>query len=53
MVAEDNILNYSELPAHALVINSVTDPDVEMGVLETISKFLKRQPNIPFINDPP
>jgi glutathione synthase/RimK-type ligase-like ATP-grasp enzyme len=52
MVAEDNILNYSELPAHALVINSVTDPDVEMGVLETISKFLKRQPNIPFINDP-
>jgi carbamoylphosphate synthase large subunit len=52
MVGEDNILNYSELPAHALVINSVTDPDVEMGVLETISKFLKRQPNIPFINDP-
>jgi len=52
MVLDDNLLKFADLPGHALIINSITDPDVEPNALTTASRYFKARPDVPFINDP-
>ena len=51
-VLDGNLLRYDGIPEHDLIVNSISDPDVERESLKTLAEYLIANPRVPVINDP-
>ncbi len=51
-IAGDNILRPGVVPEHALMINTIADPDLEIATLKTLALHLERTPGANVINHP-
>ena len=51
-VLDGNMLRYDGPPEHDLIVNSISDPDVEHQSLDTLAEYLRVNPRVPVINDP-
>lgn len=52
LICGDNLQSLQDLPPFDLIMNSIADPDVEEKSLNTLSRFLLKQPGLPVINRP-
>jgi hypothetical protein len=51
-ISKGNILKPDILPAHALILNTIADADVEGSSLKSLSEYLARNPDETVINRP-
>ena len=51
-IAENNINLRDDIPAHALMLNSIADADTERRSLEALSEYLQGHRDVPVINHP-
>ena len=51
-ILDRNILSPDPVPDFDIILNLISDPDVEAQSLETLSEFLKTCPDVPVINPP-
>ena len=51
-IAEFNLFIPGALPAHAVMVNTIAEPDVEAESLKTLQKYMETAPNVPLINRP-
>ncbi len=51
-IMDGNLLRYDGIPDHDIIVNSISDPDVERESLETLTEFIKANPRVPVINNP-
>lgn len=52
MLADDNLSRAKKLPDHALIINSVTDPDFQPKALDMVATYLEDRREVLLVNDP-
>jgi hypothetical protein len=51
-IAEDNINRRDDVPAYDLVLNTISDPDIEHDSLLAPSRYAKDRPGISIVNHP-
>ena len=51
-ILDGNLIQYDGIPEHDIIVNSISDPDVEQESLETLAEYLIAHPRVPVINDP-
>jgi len=51
-ILDRNILSPEDIPDFDIILNLISDPDLEVQSLETLSEFLKTCPDVPVVNPP-
>jgi len=51
-ILDQNILSDEKVPEFDIVLNLISDPDVEAQSLQSLAVFLARHPDVPVINQP-
>ena len=51
-VLDENLTTYDDFPTYDIIVNSIADPDKEEASLRTVAGFMRKNPDIPIINDP-
>jgi len=49
---DGNILEHPEIPKFDIILNMISDPDVELTSLHSLTKFTQSRPHVPVINNP-
>lgn len=52
LILDDNILSRKDTPEFDIIVNMITDPDVEIKSLDTLAAFIENNSGIPVINRP-
>lgn len=51
-ILDGNILSSGQIPEFDIILNLISDPDLEAQSLKTLSEFLVARPDVPIINPP-